>query len=246
MRVNLNGGVDLMTNQSMDQWIDELFGQDELGKWTEKQRKIVLAAIETFSEKGYAAASTSEIAQKAGVAEGTIFRHYKTKKDLLLSIIAPVMTKMVGPLLLRDFTKMLDQPYDSYEDFLRALFYNRYAFAKANLPIIKIIVQEVPFHDDLRERFKSMAAEMVISRMRRIIDDYKSKGMLTEQIPTPAMIRFMISTMIGLVASLLLLGPEQRGKEEEELELTIRMLMHGIAAHAETPGPGGMDQPGDA
>lgn len=56
--------------------------EDEEGL-TEKQKKIIIAAIESFSEKGYAATSTSEIAKKAGVAEGTIFRHYKTKKIYL-------------------------------------------------------------------------------------------------------------------------------------------------------------------
>lgn len=47
---------------------------------TPKQAKILQAAVEIFAEKGYAATSTSEIAKRAGVAEGTIFRHYKTKK----------------------------------------------------------------------------------------------------------------------------------------------------------------------
>ncbi|EAE3666281.1 TetR/AcrR family transcriptional regulator, partial [Listeria monocytogenes] len=49
-------------------------------KMSEKQRRIVAASIELFAEKGYAGTSTNEIAKKAGVAEGTIFRHYKKKK----------------------------------------------------------------------------------------------------------------------------------------------------------------------
>lgn len=63
------------------QWIKELLkvnGEDV--KLSEKQIKILEAAIEIFAEKGYASTSTSEIAKRAGVAEGTIFRHYKTKK----------------------------------------------------------------------------------------------------------------------------------------------------------------------
>ena len=53
---------------------------------TEKQINILSAAIELFSEKGYEATATSEIAKKAKVAEGTIFRYYKTKKELLFAI----------------------------------------------------------------------------------------------------------------------------------------------------------------
>src|SRR5690554_2901585 len=107
--------------QPPDQWVKELLKlNDSDEKMTDKQLKIIQAAIETFSEKGYAASSTNEIAQKAGVAEGTIFRHYRTKRDLLFSIVAPILSKLISPFMLRDFTKVIDVPYPTYEDFLRA------------------------------------------------------------------------------------------------------------------------------
>lgn len=67
--------------------LEELFNQDK--DFTDKQKKILIAAIESFAEKGYASTSTSEIAKKAGVAEGTIFRHYKTKKSFSISLLSP-------------------------------------------------------------------------------------------------------------------------------------------------------------
>ena len=45
----------------------------------EKEEKILKSAIKIFSEKGFSASTTSEIAKDAGVAEGTIFRYFKTK-----------------------------------------------------------------------------------------------------------------------------------------------------------------------
>lgn len=50
---------------------------------TEKQEKILNAALELFAIEGYAATSTSKIAKKAGVSEGLIFKHYQNKKSLL-------------------------------------------------------------------------------------------------------------------------------------------------------------------
>lgn len=218
-------------DHQLEQWIEELFKDtDTIGKMTEKQQRIVEAAIEIFAEKGYAAASTSEIAQKAGVAEGTIFRHYKTKKDLLLSIVAPVMTRLIGPLILRDFAKMLDQPYDTYEDFLRALFRNRYIFAKDNMSIIKIFLQEVPFHDELKENLKTIFEDIIITRFCRIVDGYKGKGQLSNDLPTPAIIRFTITSMLGLLMTLVLVIPEKGLDENEELEHTICMIMRGIGS----------------
>jgi AcrR family transcriptional regulator len=48
--------------------------------------KILAAAEEVFAEQG-AAASTEEVARRAGVAIGTVFRHFPTKNDLLAAIM---------------------------------------------------------------------------------------------------------------------------------------------------------------
>ena len=55
------------------------------------RRKILEAALRVFSRKGFNGATTSEIAREAGVAEGTIFRYFETKKDLLLKAADPVI-----------------------------------------------------------------------------------------------------------------------------------------------------------
>jgi len=46
---------------------------------TEKQDKILSAALEFFANKGFNATSTNQIAQKAGVSEDLIFRHLRVK-----------------------------------------------------------------------------------------------------------------------------------------------------------------------
>ncbi|QSE97365.1 TetR/AcrR family transcriptional regulator [Fulvivirga lutea] len=53
---------------------------------TEKQEKILNAALELFAEEGYGSTSTSKIAKKAGVSEGLIFRHFTNKEGLLEAI----------------------------------------------------------------------------------------------------------------------------------------------------------------
>lgn len=51
---------------------------------SEKEQKILNAAVDIISIKGFA--TTKEIAMKAGVAEGTIFRYYKTKDCIVKEI----------------------------------------------------------------------------------------------------------------------------------------------------------------
>ncbi|MEP0368407.1 MAG: helix-turn-helix domain-containing protein [Cyclobacteriaceae bacterium] len=63
---------------------------------TEKQEKILQAALELFAEQGFAATSTNKVAKKAGVSEGLIFRHFTNKDGLLNSILQQGHEKMAG------------------------------------------------------------------------------------------------------------------------------------------------------
>ncbi|MEM7297774.1 MAG: helix-turn-helix domain-containing protein [Bacteroidota bacterium] len=54
---------------------------------TEKQEKILIAALELFAKEGFRSTSTSKVAKLAGVSEGLIFRHFGNKDGLLDAII---------------------------------------------------------------------------------------------------------------------------------------------------------------
>jgi AcrR family transcriptional regulator len=57
--------------------------------------KILAAAARVFAERG-AAASTEQVAAEAGVAVGTIFRHFPTKSDLLAAIMKDTLAGLVA------------------------------------------------------------------------------------------------------------------------------------------------------
>jgi len=54
---------------------------------TEKQEKILQAALALFAKEGFNATSTSKVAKAAGVSEGLIFRHFGNKEGLLQAIL---------------------------------------------------------------------------------------------------------------------------------------------------------------
>ncbi|OKP89345.1 TetR family transcriptional regulator [Paenibacillus sp. P3E] len=217
--------------QGQEEWIAELLTLSEEQKMTPKQLAILQAGIEIFSEKGYAAASTSEIAQRAGVAEGTIFRYYKTKKELLLSIVSPAMAKMIAPFVLRNFGGVLDVPFESYEAFLRAFMVNRLEFARKNFKILRIFVQEIPFQPVLREQFIENVMNNILERVTNITDHFKEKGEVAD-VPTSSIIRFTISSVIGYLLARLLLMPDKDWDDEAEINLTIEFMLHGISGPA--------------
>ncbi|WP_044893991.1 TetR/AcrR family transcriptional regulator [Bacillus alveayuensis] len=211
------------------QWLQELLKVNgEEVKLSDKQAKILEAAIEMFAEKGYAATSTSEIAKRAGVAEGTIFRHYKTKKDLLLAIVTPTVTKVVAPFLAKEFVKeVFGNQYKSYEDFVRALMKNRYEFVKKHLPLIRIFWQEIAFHPEIKEQFQMIFTENVYEKFKKIVEYFQSKGEIID-IPPDSIIRMTITTIAGFLYTRFLFLPEKEWDDEGEMERTVRFLMHGL------------------
>ncbi|MGM0879492.1 MAG: TetR/AcrR family transcriptional regulator [Bacillota bacterium] len=217
--------------EPIEHWLQELLKlDDEEKKMTDKQLKIVQAASEVFAQKGYAASSTSEIAQRAGVAEGTIFRHYKTKKDLLLSIVAPVMAKLVAPFVLRDFYKVLDSSFDSFDQLLRAVIENRIEFLERHMQVFKIFIQEIPFHPDLQEQFQKLILSKVLEKFSVNIIKFQQQGAIVDWSPI-TVIRLTASSLMGYVLSRTFLGGREGSHwdDEKEREATITFIMKGLA-----------------
>ena len=51
-----------------------------------KRLRLLDAARSLFAERGYAATTTAQLAREAGVAEGTVFHHFASKRALLEAV----------------------------------------------------------------------------------------------------------------------------------------------------------------
>lgn len=60
--------------------------------------KIERAALKLFIHEGVDAATTREIADKAGVSEGALYRHYKGKDELALSLFMATHNRLAAML----------------------------------------------------------------------------------------------------------------------------------------------------
>lgn len=54
----------------------------------DRKTAIIDTATRLFAEKGYAETSTTEIAENAGVAHGTLFYHFKNKQGIIREIFS--------------------------------------------------------------------------------------------------------------------------------------------------------------
>ncbi len=182
---------------------DNILHQTQLfTNFTAKQKLIIIAAIEVFAEKGYAAASTKEIALRAGVAEGNIYSRFTNKRGLLNAIIAPVLSQMF-PDELDDFIKSrLHQDYVSLETFLTVLIKDRVTFLKDNAQIIKIVLSELLNDTQVRAQVVDGFTTQYWESMTHDLNAMVKRGLIVDW-PLEDILRTIWSMTGGLILGFL-------------------------------------------
>ena len=67
-------------------------------KTAQTRQALVRAALELFIEQGYRGTPVSEVAERAGVAKGTVYRHFADKQALFAGVIGDVLDQRVAAL----------------------------------------------------------------------------------------------------------------------------------------------------
>lgn len=73
----------------------------------EMRRKIFEAAIEVFGSKGYHRATIDDIVTLSGVGKGSVYRHFKSKEDLLSELLVEKYNEFVD-IMNRLFSRDMD------------------------------------------------------------------------------------------------------------------------------------------
>jgi len=64
----------------------------------DRRESILAAASRVFSQKGFQAASITEIAQAAGVSDGLVYKYFENKRDLLISTLTAFYERVMHDL----------------------------------------------------------------------------------------------------------------------------------------------------
>jgi TetR/AcrR family transcriptional regulator, repressor of fatR-cypB operon len=66
--------------------VHSFMGWSRIMKTSDKRREVMQAALELIAEQGFHGAPMAEIAEKAGVAAGTIYRYFESKEVLITEL----------------------------------------------------------------------------------------------------------------------------------------------------------------
>src|SRR5665213_4554440 len=65
-------------------------------KSAERRAAILAAALDEFAARGFAATRLDDVAQRAGVAKGTIYLHFADKETLFQELIRTALVPLIG------------------------------------------------------------------------------------------------------------------------------------------------------
>lgn len=111
----------------------------------ERQLEIIEAAGEILTESGLAGLTTKNLAAKMGFSESALYRHFKGKEEIVLTMLKYLAKDMDDRLT----NSVLD--IESPEEKLKAVFNNQFAFFKKNPHFLVAI-----FSDGLLEESKAI------------------------------------------------------------------------------------------
>ena len=127
---------------------------------------ILSTAKDMISEVGFHKMTTANLARRAEISEGTIYRHFESKEDILQHILDDFDEKYQQ--LARQCRTRMDHGGLSIEDLLGSHF----AFVDANAADIKIVLGTYSILELTR---RSMAR--FIERMRGLFEEFLTRGM---------------------------------------------------------------------
>jgi AcrR family transcriptional regulator len=111
-----------------------------------KRNHIIQAAIAVVAEQGFQRTTIKQIAQKAGVADGTIYNYFQNKEAILMGIMAQFTEAEV-----RDIHFAEAEGVD-FETFVREYIAQRMAEVSADFQALKVIMSETMVNEELSQR----------------------------------------------------------------------------------------------
>ena len=128
--------------------------------------RILKAAQRLFASLGYDGTTTRELAQAAGVAEGTLFRHFANKKAILIEVATQGWIEILTDLL----TELSEM--GSYKAVAQVMRRRMWNFQK-NADMMRVCFMEAQFHPELRDRIQSE----VIDKMSDVAEAFFQTAM---------------------------------------------------------------------
>jgi TetR/AcrR family transcriptional regulator, cholesterol catabolism regulator len=103
---------------------------------TARRQEILDTAAAVFAEKGIVAATVRDISERAGILSGSLYHHFASKEEMIVSILAPVIKAQV-----EEFDRIVAE-LDDPTEILRRVIAVEIAQSANNPRVARILQQD--------------------------------------------------------------------------------------------------------
>lgn len=155
-------------------------------KSEEKGFQILDAAVELFTEQGFASTSMDQIAKRAGVSKQTVYSHYGSKEELF---VAAIGCKCIAHQLTPE---LFDPSSDPRSQLLSvARHFADLMMSRESVQVARTCISEAETYPQLSQLFYEAGPERVIGLLTALLERFDRSGRLCIPEPRFAAVQFL-------------------------------------------------------
>lgn len=186
--------------------------------------KILQAAQKLFAKSGYDGTTIRDLAKKAGVAEGTLFRHFSNKKAILIELATEGWVEILTDLL-TELSEM--SSYKAVAQVMRRRMLNM----RPNTDLMKVCFFEAQFHPELRDKIQSEVIEKMTDVTEAFFTTAMERGVYRQMNPKIVARVFLGMFAIAGFSQQTLLEPDATPQAMQEMaEGLADIFLNGVLA----------------
>jgi AcrR family transcriptional regulator len=137
-----------------------------------RRETILSAALDEFSDRGFAATRLDDVARRAGIAKGTIYLYFRDKESLFQELIRTMLTPLVGTI---EALGQADLPMSAFADHVADLFV-REVYETRRKDVIRLMIAEGRRFPNLAEFYYREVLSRIVAAVRELLARAAARG----------------------------------------------------------------------
>lgn len=193
----------------------------------ETRTRILQAAQRLFARRGFDGTTTRDLASAAGVAEGTLFRHFENKKAILVAVATQGWIEILTDLL----TELSEMgSYKAIAQVMRKRMLNLHQ----NADMLRVCFMEAQFHPDLSQQIQSDVIVKMTDVAEAFFQTAMDKGIYRKTNPRiVAQVFLGMFTVAGFSRDTVMAEGSSPQEMQEMAEGLADIFLNGVLAREE-------------
>jgi AcrR family transcriptional regulator len=174
-----------------------------------RREQILEAAVKVFAEKGFRAAKMQEVANTAGISNGTVYNYFRSKDEVLLALLERLNETEARPAQFEELKNA-----DLQTVFLTQMRH-RFDFMMTQRDVMRGVLPEIISNPEVRSLYFDKVVLPTLKMGEAAFDNVLPKGKKRKVAPEH-LVRAMAGSLFGLVL-LNLMGDDETEEDSQDI-----------------------------